>query len=298
MGIRKDTKMDFNKAYTVYRPLLHSIAYRMLGSFSEAEDLVQDVFADYSQLTDADIHNEKAYLVKMVTNRSINLSQSARKRREVYVGEWLPEPDMSHAMPDPAELFVQHESISYALLVMLEKLTAVERAVFILRESLAFDYDEIAACLQKSEANCRKIFSRAKERLHKERQLLPENMDQAQPLVETFIEAAASGDFNKLIAMLTEEAMLVSDGGGKVRAAINAIISRARVIAFLQGVIPKTFLGDGHRFAVVNGQAGIIITLDGKPRSVINFQINAEGNQIERIFVMLNPDKLKHIRLD
>ncbi|MDQ8734112.1 RNA polymerase sigma factor SigJ [Paenibacillus sp. LHD-38] len=292
--------MDFEKTYAAYRPLLHSIAYRMLGTFSEAEDLVQDVFADYSLLDASDIHNEKAYLVRMVTNRSINLSQSARKRREVYVGQWLPEPNVGrmvtdHAVMDPAELYVQHESISYALLVMLEQLSAVERAVFVLRESLAYDYDEIAACLQKTETNCRKIYSRSKEKLQKERELLPINTVKAEPLVVTFMEAAATGDYDKLVALLTEEAVLVSDGGGKVRAAIFAIISRARVMAFLQGVIPRTFLGDGHRFTVVNGQAGVVIMKDGKPRSVISFQLDPENQHFERIFVMLNPDKLKHV---
>ncbi|WP_138753772.1 RNA polymerase sigma-70 factor [Paenibacillus sinopodophylli] len=289
--------MDFMKAYEEYRTLLHSLAYRMLGSFSEAEDLVQDVFADYSQLNTQDITNEKAYLVRMVTNRAINLNQSARKRREVYVGEWLPEPDIDHDLLDPAKLFDQHESISYALLVMLEQLTAVERAAFILRESLAYEYDEIAACLQKTEANCRKIVSRAKEKLQKDREQLPANTAEAQPLVTAFIEAAASGDFNKLVALLTEEAALISDGGGKVRAAIFTIISRERVIAFLKGVIPKAFLGDGHQFTVVNGQAGVIIKLDGMPRSVISFQLDTAGKHIERIFVQLNPDKLKHVRI-
>src|SRR4030095_13793454 len=167
--------MNFENAYTTYRPLLHSIAYRMLGSFSEAEDLVQDVFADYSRLSPSDINNEKAYLIRMVTNRSLNLNQSARKRREVYTGEWLPEPDVVPFKQDPAEIYDLHESVSYALLVMLEQLSAVERAVYILRESLQYDYEERAACLQKTEANCRKIYSRAKEKLQRERELLPVN---------------------------------------------------------------------------------------------------------------------------
>lgn len=289
--------MDFTKVYTTYRPLLHSVAYRMLGSYSEAEDLVQDVFADFSRLDDLIIDNEKAYLVRMVTNRSINLLHSARKRREVYVGQWLPEPDIGPLQQDPAELYVEQESISYALLVMLEKLSAVERAIFILRESLQYDYGEIAACLQKTEANCRKILSRAKDKLQKERSSLPVNTVKAEPLVTTFMAAAASGDFEKLVSLLTEEAILVSDGGGKVRAAIFAIISRARVMAFLQGVIPKTFLGDAHQFAVVNGQAGVIIIKGGKPRSVISFQLDESQKRIERIFVVLNPDKLGHVQL-
>lgn len=290
--------MDFDEAYTAYRPLLHSIAYRMLGSYSEAEDLVQDVFADFSRLDPHNINNEKAYLIRMITNRSLNLIQSARKRREVYIGEWLPEPDVSSARQDPAELYAEHESISYALLVMLEKLSAVERAVFILRESLQYEYGEIAACLQKTEANCRKIFSRAKDKLQQERSPLPVNSVSAEPFVATFMEAAASGNFDKLITLLTEEAVLISDGGGKVRAAVFAIISRARVMAFLQGVIPKTFLGDDQQIAVVNGQAGIVIIMDGKLRSVISFQLDESQQRAQRIFVMLNPDKLKHVELD
>jgi RNA polymerase sigma-70 factor (ECF subfamily) len=290
--------MNFDEVYTAYRPLLHSIAYRMLGSYSEAEDLVQDVFADFSRLDPHNINNERAYLIRMITNRSLNLSQSARKRREVYVGEWLPEPDVSSIRQDPAELYAEHESISYALLVMLEKLSAVERAVFILRESLQYEYGEIAACLQKSEANCRKIFSRAKDKLQQERSSLPVNSVKAEPFVATFIEAAASGNFGKLVTLLTEEAVLISDGGGKVRAAIFAINSRDRVMAFLQGVIPKTFLGDAQQIAVVNGQAGIIIMKDGKPRSVISFQLDESRQRAQRIFVMLNPDKLKHVQPD
>ncbi|HTG70405.1 MAG TPA: RNA polymerase sigma-70 factor [Candidatus Udaeobacter sp.] len=290
--------MNFDEVYTAYRPLLHSIAYRMLGSYSEAEDLVQDVFADFSRLDPHNINNERAYLIRMITNRSLNLSQSARKRREVYVGEWLPEPDVSSIRQDPAELYAEHESISYALLVMLEKLSAVERAVFILRESLQYEYGEIAACLQKSEANCRKIFSRAKDKLQQERSSLPVNSVKAEPFVATFIEAAASGNFGKLVTLLTEEAVLISDGGGKVRAAIFAINSRDRVMAFLQGVIPKTFLGDAQQIAVVNGQAGIIIMKDGKPRSVISFQLDESRQRAQRIFVMLNPNKLKHVQPD
>ncbi len=290
--------MDFDEAYTTYRPLLHSIAYRMLGSYSEAEDLVQDVFADFSRLDPHNINNEKAYLIRMITNRSLNLSQSARKRREVYIGEWLPEPDVSSVRQDPAELYAEHESISYALLVMLEKLSAVERAVFILRESLQYEYGEIAACLQKTEANCRKIFSRAKDKLQQDRSPLPVNSVKAEPFVAAFMEAAASGNFNKLITLLTEEAVLISDGGGKVRAAVFAIISRARVMAFLQGVIPKNFLGDDQQIAVVNGQAGIVIIKDGMPRSVISFQLDESRQRAQRIFIMLNPDKLKHVELD
>ncbi|NIK79432.1 RNA polymerase sigma-70 factor (ECF subfamily) [Paenibacillus castaneae] len=289
--------MDLEKVYAAYRPLLHSIAYRMLGSFSEAEDLVQDVFADFSQLDSSHINNEKAYLIRMVTNRSINYSQSARKRREVYTGEWLPVPDVSFALQDPAELYAEQESLSYALLVTMEQLTAVERAVFILRESLQYDYDEIAACLQKTEANCRKILSRAKEKLQKRRETLPLNSVKAEPLIDAFMEAAGSGHIEKLVALLTEDAILISDGGGKVRAAIFPIFNSARVIAFLKGVIPKHFLGDDYQYVHVNGQIGILLIQGGMPKSVISFQLDQDERRIERIYVMMNPDKLTHVQL-
>lgn len=259
--------------------------------------MVQDVFADYSLLDDSEINNEKAYLIRMVTNRSINLNQSARKRKEIYIGHWLPEPDVSAAKLDPAELYLEHETISYALLVMLEQLTAVERAVFILRESLQYDYEEIASCLHKTAANCRKIYSRSKEKLQSARTQLPLNSAKAESLATAFMAAAASGNFDKLVTLLTEEAVLISDGGGKVRSAIFAILSRDRVIAFLRGVVPKNFLGDSHQFVVVNGQAGVMVMKAGVPRSVISFQLDEDGQKVERIFVMLNPDKLNRIQI-
>lgn len=288
--------MDFQQAYKEYRPLIYSIAYRMLGSHAEAEDLVQDVFADYSRVDAGEIRSVKAYLTRMATNRCLNEAQSARKRREVYVGNWLPEPDVSFAGSDPAEQYARREDVSYALLVMLERLSPVERAVFILRESLDYEYGEIAECLQKTEANCRKIFSRAKEKLQLEREALPSNERRAEPLISAFIEAARSGSLEELTRLLTEDALLVSDGGGKVRAAIFPIVGRERVLAFLQGVIPKGFLGDERRLASVNGQLGIVTYEAGRVRSVVSFQMDEAKERLERIYVQLNPEKLGHVK--
>ena len=287
--------LDFQQAYKEYKPLLHSIAYRMLGSHAEAEDLVQDVFADYSRLEPKGIRSVKAYLTRMVTNRCLNEVQSARKRREVYVGNWLPEPDVSFADSDPAEQYARQEDVSYALLVMLERLSPVERAVFILRESLDYEYGEIAECLQKTEANCRKIFSRAKEKLQLERESLPSNERRVEPLITAFIEAARSGRLEELTRLLTEDAVLVSDGGGRVRAAIFPIFGRERIEAFLEGVIPKGFLGEDRRLASVNGQLGVVTYEAGRVRSVISFQMDAAKERLERIFVQLNPEKLGHV---
>ncbi len=287
--------MNAEQAYIAYKPLLYTIAYRMLGSRSDAEEIVQDVLTDYSLQKDGeDIRNEKAYLSRMLTNRCLNIVQSARVRREVYVGNWLPEPEVSFdsVSEDPAEQFERREELSYALLVMLERLTPVERAVFVLRESLEYDYEEIAAILQKTAANCRKILSRAKEKLQEKRNVLPLNDRRVEPLAAAFLEAVQSGRLEGLTQLLTEDALLVSDGGGKVRAAIRPIRGRRRVSAFLQGVIPKGFLGDGCQTAWINGQLGFVVTENGRIQKTITFQLDERGEQLERIFVMLNPDKL------
>ncbi|WP_028608320.1 RNA polymerase sigma-70 factor [Paenibacillus harenae] len=288
--------MDVHDSYEAYRPLLHSIAYRMLGTNSEAEDAVQDVFADYIRHRPDEVNNEKAYLIRMLTNRCLNLLQSARKRREVYTGNWLPEPDVSLVQQDPAELYDRNETISYGLLVMLEQLSAVERAVFILRESLQYEYSEIAYYLQKSEANCRKIYSRAKSKLMQNQPALPAPSAAAEPLAAAFIAAARSGDFDALVELLTEEAALVTDGGGKVRAAIFPILGRDRVLAFLKGVIPRGLLGEDNRFAAVNGQTGIILMENGQVKSVLSFQIDEQQGKADKIFILANPEKLGHIR--
>ncbi|CAH1056407.1 RNA polymerase sigma factor SigJ [Paenibacillus pseudetheri] len=290
--------MDFQVAYTNYHSLLQAIAYRMTGSIADAEDLVQDVFIEYSKLQTIDITHPKAYLIRMITNRCINYMQSARIRREQYVGTWLPEPLVSFTNgggDNPADLFDHDENVSYALLVMLEHLSAVERAVFILRQSFAFEYSEIADVLGKSEANCRKIFSRANDKLHQQSPVLPGNTAQATPLATAFLAAARGGNVDALVSLLTEDALLTSDGGGKVRAAIFTITGRDRVQAFIEGVITKGFLGDSQSMVLLNGQLGIVIYREGRPLKAISFQLDAAGERIEHIYIVLNPDKLQRI---
>ncbi|MDQ0114754.1 RNA polymerase sigma-70 factor [Paenibacillus harenae] len=290
--------MDFQTAYNAYRSLLQAIAYRMTGSLADAEDIVQDVFIEYSKLQTSDIANPKAYIIRMTANRCINYMQSARMRREQYVGAWLPEPLVSFATSgsdNPADLYDHAETVSYALLVMLEQLSAVERAVFILRQSFDFEYSEIADILGKTEANCRKIFSRANDKLHKQSPVLPDNTAQAAPLATAFLAAARGGSVDALVSLLTEDALLTSDGGGKVRAAIFTIIGRERVQAFLEGVVAKGFLGDSQSMALINGQPGIVFYRDGRPLKTISFQLDAAGERIEHIYIVLNPDKLQRI---
>lgn len=302
-----------------YRPLLMTLAYRMLGSLSEAEDIVQDALADYAMTADRSaIEHEKAYLVRMVTNRSLNLKQSARKRREFYVGHWLPEPAIADvgaggvsAAPgaasdksgNPADYIERQENITYVMLVMLERLTAVERAVFLLRETLDFDYGEIADIVQKSEGNCRKIFSRAKEKLQvsagdgigaDEIDPIGRNEEQAWAFAKAFMKAAETGNSVLLVDMLAHDAALVSDGGGKVLAAINMIEGAERIAAFMAGIARKGTMGDSFVPVLASGQPGLIALEDGRPTKVMVFGWDAE-KRISRIFIILNPDKLEGV---
>lgn len=286
--------------YEAYRPLLISLAYRMLGSVSDAEDIVQEVFLAYYQLDRKTIEHEKAYLAKMVTNRCLNEQQSARKRRETYVGNWLPEPAVSYSdyhPGNPADKLEQSESITYAMLVMMENLSAIERAVFVLRETFDFDYASIAGIVGKSEANCRKLLSRAKEKLGS----LPDtpvfHNERALELAGAFIRAAETGDTAALVGMLTEDAIMVSDGGGKVRAAIFPILGRERIAAFYEGLARKGIQPSSLDYIPVrvSGQTGLMLLQNGQAARVLTFQWDVSGEKIDRIYLVMNPDKLSHV---
>lgn len=286
---------DFADIYKNYRSFLLSIAYQMLGTISDAEDVIHDVFHLLQHKADLDqIQDIKAYLAKMTTNRCLNLLQSARKQREVYTGEWLPEPQVLSSEGSLNKL-ITGEEVSYAFLVMLEMLSPIERAVFVLREALEYDYGDIAAIVEKTEVNTRKIYSRAKQKLQKDISPHPQASKQVDLLADTFIKAVSNGHLEELIALLTEEIVLVSDGGGKVRAAIQPIASKSRVAAFLTGITAKgSFVGELYP-VLVNGQRGILQMHEGKVKKVICFATDEEGKAVEKIFIMLNPEKLTHV---
>ncbi|OAS21546.1 sigma-70 family RNA polymerase sigma factor [Paenibacillus oryzisoli] len=294
-----------------YRPLLMTLAYRMLGSLSEAEDIVQDALVDYAMTADrASIKHEKAYLVRMVTNRCLKLKQSARKRREFYVGQWLPEPAIADGgggsaaaalgsetgkNGNPANYIERQENITYVMLVMLERLTAVERAVFLLRETLDFDYGEIMDIVQKSEANCRKIFSRAKQKLQgggaEAIDPMRRNEEQAWAFAKAFMQAAETGNSSALVDMLAHDAVIVTDGGGKARTATNPIEGSERIAAFFIGNARKGTMGDSFMPVDASGQPGLIVIQNGQPAMVMVFGWDVK-RRISRIFIILNPDKL------
>ncbi|WP_058309129.1 RNA polymerase sigma-70 factor [Gracilibacillus massiliensis] len=279
-----------NEEYQHYKPLLFSLGYRLLGSVVETEDMLQETFLKASLINEENIENKKAYLCKMMTNRCLDLLKSSSRRND-YIGPWNPEPlmlDHLHAI-DPSELLLQKEGLSVAYLRMMEHLKPDERAVLLLREVFDFPYAEIANTIEKKEENCRKIFSRAKQKISA---VEGESLDyeRNKNLVNRFIEAFQKQNTNVLLELISEKVTLFSDGGGKVHAAVRPIESFSNVLAFLFGISKKAPADFQFHVKTVNQQPAILIYMYGKLQSIINFYIQDET--INEIYITMNPDKL------
>ncbi|MFF2479792.1 RNA polymerase sigma-70 factor [Paenibacillus sp. NPDC058071] len=290
---------DYHTLYNQYRQLLFSIAYRMLGTSQDAEDVVQDVFVALQQQQDIEITNIKAYLCKLVTNRCLNELKSSRKAKTSYIGPWLPEPLVTAIEGSPEESFELKDDIAYAYLVVMERLTPMERAVFVLRETLGFSFEEIGEWIGKSEVNCRQLFSRGKRKLKDRKDdagmpLAPVVPD-SKALSASFSEAFRAGDVASIIKLLSEDAILLTDGGGKVRAALNPIFGRDRVLALLNFSISNYLREGSVKKVFVNGDESLMVMFNGKPFAVYSFAYNDDGSAISRVYVMMNPDKLHGI---
>jgi RNA polymerase sigma-70 factor, ECF subfamily len=279
-----------------YRGLLFSIAYRMLGSAMEAEDMVQETYLRYENAQDKDVQSVKAYLATIITHLCLDQLKSARAQREQYVGTWLPEPVLTDTAP--ATLLGEHESISIAFLVLLENLSPVERAIFLLRDVFDYSYAEIAPMVDKSEANCRRYYRRAKQFLVERRPRFEPSSDEQKKLVESFLEAMATGDVEGLTRLLTEDVVFYGDGGGKVTAVRQPITGRDAVKRFLLlGIYRLLPPGVEIDVAEVNGSPALLLWgHDDRPYFVMTFTI--VGEQIQAIRNILNPDKLSHIHHD
>jgi RNA polymerase sigma-70 factor (ECF subfamily) len=277
-----------------YRSLLFSIAYRMLGSVADAEDMLQETFIRWQQAREEEFRSPRAFLITIISRLCINHLQSARVKREEYVGQWLPEPIVTGPGSDPLEIIRVDESLSMAFLVMLERLTPVERAVFLLREVFEYDYLEIATVLGESEVNCRQILHRARQHVTAMRPRFKTSQRQKSDLLERFLKATSSGDLEGLVALLASDVVLHTDGGGKAVAAPNLIRGARNVargaIGTLQRLVPKNLV---IRLAQINGEPGIVGYLDGKPYSVLTFE--ASEGHIETIYVLTNPEKLARL---
>jgi RNA polymerase sigma-70 factor (TIGR02957 family) len=276
------------------RPRMFSIAYRMLGSVAEAEDVVQEAFLRLHRAPAEEVRSVPGYAVTVTTRLAIDHLRSARVRREHYVGSWLPEPLLATDVEaDPAVRAERADSLSLAFLVVLEKLSPVERAVFLLREVFGYDYDEIARIVEKSVVNCRQIFTRASRRIAGEPRF-EASRERRDALASAFFAACDSGDVTALEQLLAEDIVFDGDGGGKAPAIARPIHGRVQVARFLRGIIRQVAtLGGRIEPTMVNGQpGGRMVDADGRLAAMFELQI-ADGH-IQAVRNVLNPDKLGH----
>jgi RNA polymerase sigma-70 factor (ECF subfamily) len=281
--------MEWNgPAFEVYRPLLFSIAYRMLGSASEADDVLQDAWLRARQDEDADVRSPRAYLTTIVTRLCIDHLRSAERTRMEYPGPWLPEP-LAEPNQESAELA---SSMTTAFLVVLERLAPTERAVFLLREVFELDFDEIAASVGKSEANTRQILTRARRRLREPRPRFTMSRQDSEDIVQQFRHACVTGDVEELLAVLHADATLIADGGGKALAAPHPVIGADRIAEFLIDIIGKMRWSESDpRLVTINGAPGLLLRHPTFGNGTYSFDI-ADG-RIRAIYVVRNPDKLR-----
>jgi RNA polymerase sigma-70 factor (ECF subfamily) len=279
------------------RPLMFSIAYRMTGRVSEAEDLVQEAFfrMERARQNGVMVESPKAYLATATTRLAIDHMTSARVRRESYIGTWLPEPIVADLRDSPEQMAELSDSLSMAFLVLLETLAPVERAVFLLREVFDYTYEEISQIVDKSETNCRQIFARARQHIDAHQGRYEASTVQSEALLRSFLAAARDGDLDQLIDLLAADAVFCGDGGGKATAVRQPLFGRDRVAAFILTLFERIKQGGVTiEPALVNGGPGLIARdQQGKIASVIALEVLDDAIQTVRGIV--NPEKLQHL---
>ena len=276
------------------RNLLFSIAYRMLGTVADAEDMLQETFLRWQRATETEIQSPRAFLATVITRLCINQLQSARAKREEYFGQWLPEPLMTEQAAESRAVSGIDDSLSTAFLVLLERLTPVERAVFLLREIFDYEYAEIAGMLGQTETNCRQILRRAKQHVKQDRPRFDASPGEREKLLQQFLEATAQGEMQGLLALLSKDVVLYTDGGGKATAVPNPVYGADRVARFFSRAPGRLISGTlVRRIAQINGQPGIVTYLQGRPFGVLTLDV--EDGRIRNIYIVRNPDKLQRL---
>ncbi|MGE8166213.1 RNA polymerase sigma-70 factor [Paraburkholderia sp. NPDC080076] len=281
------------RAFNGLRPRLQKIAYRMLGSVAEAEDIVQDVWLRWHATAREAIDNAEAWLVSVTTRMSIDRLRAAKIQREHYAGIWLPEPQMTDFPATPEEATERADDVSVAFLALLERLTPEARAAFLLREVFDADYDEVAQAIGKTEAACRQLVSRAKTQLRDDRPRYVVPRETHLRLLGTFAQALQRGDFHAINALLAEDATLIGDGGGKVQSFPKPMAGGRRIAQLFYASSRR--YGDelSVKLVVLNGQWALLRFIEGKLESAQSFE--TDGERIVRIHVQRNPDKLARI---
>ncbi|MFH8624317.1 RNA polymerase sigma-70 factor [Streptomyces vietnamensis] len=277
-----------------HRPMLLGVAYRMLGRTADAEDVVQEAWLRWTAADRAAVREPRAFLVRITTRLAIDRLRQAQARRESYVGPWLPEPvvtDFGPAAPDSAERALLADSVSLAVLVVLESLSPLERAVFVLREAFDFPFGEIATALDRSEAAVRQLAGRARRHVDEGRPRYDVDPAERRDLTERFLSAAAGGDLGELLALLAPDVRLVGDSGGKSKAPLRIIENADKVGRFLFAVAREFWTGYELRTLELNGAPAVLVLADGKPDTV--FQLESRDGLVQCVHIIRNPDKLR-----
>ncbi|MGA5878542.1 RNA polymerase sigma-70 factor [Streptomyces cellulosae] len=274
-------------------PVLMGIAYRMLGRVADAEDVVQDAWLRWSAADRTDVREPRGFLVRITTRLALDRLRRIKARGETYVGPWLPEPyvtDFGDTVPDTAERAVLADSVSLAVLVVMETLSPLERAVFVLREAFGYPYADIAAMLDRGEAAVRRLAARARRHVDERRPRYDVDPARRRDLTERFLDAAAGGDLAGLMELLAPDVRLVGDSGGKARAPLRVLDGADHVGRFFVGVAGKGLPDVSVRTVELNGGPAVLVLSGGKPDTVV--QIDADGDRIRTVYVVRNPDKL------
>ncbi|MFJ6834003.1 RNA polymerase sigma-70 factor [Streptomyces sp. NPDC091209] len=285
-----DTVTD---VFEEHRPVLMGVAYRMLGRVADAEDIVQEAWLRWSADDRTDVREPRGYLVRVTTRLAIDRLRQVQSRREAYVGPWLPEPyvtDFGDTVPDSADRAVLADSVSLAVLVVLESLSPLERAVFVLREAFGFPYADIAVVLDRGEPAVRQLAGRARKHVEERRPRYEVDPDERRDLTERFLAAAGEGDLEGLMSLLAPEARLIGDSGGLTQAPLRVLDSADKVGRFVIGVSRKGVPGLSFRFLEVNGGVAVLALSDGKPDSII--QLDVADGRVQCVYIVRNPEKL------
>jgi RNA polymerase sigma-70 factor (ECF subfamily) len=289
-AVTTDTGTD---VFEEHRPVLLGVAYRMLGRVADAEDVVQEAWLRWSGADRGDVREPRAYLVRVTTRLAIDRLRQVKARNEAYVGPWLPEPyatDFGDAVPDTAEKAVLADSVSLAVLVVLESLSPLERAVFVLREAFGYPYAEIASMLDRGEAAVRQLAGRARRHVEERRPRYEVDPGRRRELTERFLAAAGEGDLEGLMELLAPDVRLVGDSGGKSRAPLRVLETADKVGRFVIGAAGKGVPDPSFRFMELNGGPALVVLSEGRPDSV--FQLDVFDGRIQSVYIIRNPDKL------
>jgi RNA polymerase sigma-70 factor (TIGR02957 family) len=280
--------MSATDAFVTHRNLLFTVAYEMLGSAADAEDVLQETWLRWAEVDHGEVRDERAYLVRITTRLALNRMRTTARRRESYVGPWLPEPLLT--APDVAEDVELADSVSTAMLLVLETLSPTERAVFVLREVFDVGYDEIAAAVDKSPAAVRQIAHRARAHVDERRPRQDVTASERDEVIARFLAATATGDLQSLMDVLAPDVVLVTDGGGFKKAALRPILGRDKVLRFLDAVAPEHGEAD---IVVVNGRPALRLVVDGEVDAIGTMLV--EGGLVTGLYLVRNPAKLARL---